>query len=107
MTNEFIALELVKAWCMQPTTHGGTWDYEKVEGAYEYTVKALDRFFEERAREKGNVPCEEESEEDCEGSSEEGTDDSVKDYEKKFRSLKYNFQGLDWEEVKEDLEKGV
>lgn len=102
MTNEFIAIELVKAWCMQPSTSCSCFTMNEVLKNYE---KALKKVEEIRKDESVNdlVSCEEESEEDCEGLSEEGTDD----FEKKVKRIKFNFKDGNWKEIKEKLEKGV
>ena len=42
-TNELIAIELVKAWCLQPTTAGNTWDFGMVMGKYKHALKELDK----------------------------------------------------------------
>ena len=106
MTNEEIALELVKAWCMQPSTAANCFKMWEVLNSYE---EALEKLEEIRKDESVNdlVSCEEESEEDCEGSSEGGTDDSVEAYEKRFRSLKIKWSEEDKEQIIDALTKGV
>lgn len=111
MTNDFIALELVKAWCMQPSTAASCFRMDDVLDNYEKALKKLEEIrkggLEDGYDTSRELACEEESEESLEENSKRDMDDTVEDYEKKFRSLKYNFQGVDWEEVKEDLRKGV
>ena len=98
MTNEEIALELVKAWCMQPSTAAHCFKMWEVLNSYE---EALEKLEEIRKDEPANdlVSCEE----DCEGSSKGGTDDS----EKKVKRIKFNFKDGNWKEIKEKLEKGT
>lgn len=51
-TNELIAIELVKAWCLQPTTHGGTWKFDEVLKSYDDAINHLTEIDDKSNKEK-------------------------------------------------------
>lgn len=103
MTNEFIALELVKAWCMQPTTATRCWKMYEVLNSYEEALEKLEEIRKDGHDTTNELACGEAEEE-----SFEETDRLGKyDFEKKVKRIKFNFKDGNWKEIKEKLEKGV
>lgn len=45
--NELIAIELVKAWCLQPTTANNTWNFDMVIENYKTALNELNKMSEE------------------------------------------------------------
>lgn len=107
MTNEEIALELVKAWCMQPSTAAHCFKMWEVLNSYKEALEKLEEIRKDGHDTTNELACGEAEEESFEETDRLGKYENVEDYEKKFRSLKCNFQGVDWDEVKEKLKKGV
>ena len=79
MTNDFIALELVKAWCMQPSTASNCFTFQQVLDNYRDAVTELDRFY--------GVEDDTDCGESCEDDLQAGTDDEKwrREMEEKFK----------------------
>lgn len=79
MTSDFIALELVKAWCMQPSTASHCFTFQQVLDNYRDAVTELDRFY--------GVEDDTDCGEPCEDDLQAGTDDEKwrREMEEKFK----------------------